>query len=581
MSENPANLLSIPSLIASFEAKHPKIVHFFHSRWRFAFYLPAYLLLLTLIHYIFAFSPTPYSGSSNGWASPEKKVAFIILLELFFAFVAVWLILNFMAKRLTSRKIAFAFVLVSSAILILFSFLRYMNFAGYKHDWGANDPDGHFAIIYDIFNTGKIPDQDLTRGQYYQPKFWHALMALCMKINSLFIHAPEGNALVTPAVLTFPLYDYQQYALLESCRIWINFYGTLSLYFLYRIYVRLFEKGLKLCIASAFLAITPVFWYVPFYGNNDSLSFAFALMGLLFALEYRKSKSFVDIILSGVGIGLGMMCKLSNALVALPVAFIFVLELIERIKGKGEGEKFFSGERKRFFFQILIFAIVVFPLGLGLHVYNRVAFGEPIGYVLDLEWSTGEFRQNFMHIDSAVYNPFQRFFSFPQADLWFSMFNLRYCQTRVDGWWVSAWGEQDFNVWTAFLKTALWGESTLSLSSAGLVFASIAYYFYIIAGIFFLIFLVLYTVKAVLDHKSDYFLYGLMAITFISVAASYIYFSAKYPVGCSMNARYALLLFIPIQVVLASGFVDLGRLLGKLRCRIKARSQKEKNEDGE
>ena len=559
--------IGLADKIDAFKAKFPKIQRFLHSRWRFALYLPLLLLGLTLIHYLFAYSATPYGGS-EGWKSAGAKTVFFVLFAIFYLFVALRLVFLGLAKRLTARHLGFAFMLVSAGILIVFSFYRYMNYAGFKHDWGLsyyasnyNDPNGHFGIIYDIFNNGRIPDPDLDKGQYYQPKMWHSLMAMWMNLSKIFIHAPAENPVLDVPGKVFPLYTYHEYALLESCRIMINFYGILTLYFMFRVFVRLFEKGAKLAVASFFISTTPVLWYVPFYGNNDSLSFAFALMGLLFALEFRKRHSYVNIVLSGIGIGAGMMCKLSSAMVAFPVAFIFILELVKVLKAKPKGSKFWTPEVTAFAFQILAFAIVVFPLGLGTHLYNKIVFGEPIGYVYDLEWHTGSFRQNWMHLDDKVYSPLARFFTFPQSDLYYSMFNLRYCKevtTLSDGtrWWVSKWGEQDFNVWTAFLKTSLWGETTLNLSDATLVFATIAYHTYIVLGCLFLFMALIYIGRSFFKKDSNRFLFFLMLIIALSTGFSYAYFCGKYPVGCSSNARYALLLFIPIQVTLASGFVD-------------------------
>ncbi|MCR5490856.1 MAG: glycosyltransferase family 39 protein [Bacilli bacterium] len=559
---------AIADKIDALWAKHPKLQHFFRSRWRFALYLPLLFVALFAIHFIFAYSATPYSGTSQGWRSEGAKTAFYVCFAIFYVLVVLRLVFLGLIKRLNAKHIAFAFVLISAGILINFSFYRYMNYTGFKHDWGMsyykasnNDLNGHFGLIYDIFNNGRIPDPDLNKGQYYQPKMWHGIMALWMNISKIFIHAPAENALVPVVGEAFPLYTYHEYALLESCRIIINFYGILTLYFLYRIYVRIFEGGPKLAISSAFIALTPVFWYVPFYGNNDSMSFAFALMGLLFALEYRRTHKISDIVLCAVGIGCGMMCKLSSAMVAFPVAFIFLLELIKVFKARPKGQSFWTPEMKKFAIQIAVFAAVVFPLGLGWHLYNKVVFGEPIGYVYDLEWHTGTFRQNFMHLDSNVYSPWARFFTFPSSDLYYSMFNLRYCKTYeylADGskWWISKWGEQDYNVWTAFLKTSLWGETSYSLSGTGLFFATMAYHTYIILGCLFLFMAAIYLGRTFLSDKANKELFILMAIIALTTGFSYAYFCAKYPVGCSSNARYALLLFIPIQATLSSGIVD-------------------------
>ena len=168
-------------------------------------------------------------------------------------------------------------------------------------------------------------------------------------------------------------------------------------------------------------------------------------MALFFALKYKEKQNFRYIVLTAVGIGLSMATKLSNAVIAVPIAFIFLLVLIQTIK------KTNTLSLKKFILQIAVFAVIVFPLGLAIPIYHKIAFDMPFGYVLDLE-TNGE---NWMHIDQQMYNPIVRFFLFPTPDLFFSITNLRYNSeyVLVNGVadWISKFGEQDFNVWTSFL----------------------------------------------------------------------------------------------------------------------------------
>ena len=77
-------------------------------------------------------------------------------------------------------------------------------------------------------------------------------------------------------------------------------------------------------------------------------------------------------------------------------------------------------------------------------------------------------------------------------------------------------------------------------------------------------------VKMIKREKIDARLYIMMAIFFLTNAFSYIYFNYKYPVGCSENARYAMLILIPIQVAVSSFVVDVTKGIVKI-------TKKEKN----
>lgn len=539
-----------------------KIQQFFAWKYHYWITLPLYFILLYVMYFIFAFKTSTYVKFPElpqevGFASYASYLAFIILLVLFVVLIGARIALKRRNKTLKAEDLTISFVMIGMSVLILFSYLRFMNTNLYKHDWSLYEKGGHFSIIYDIFNTGKWPDANMT-NQYYQPKVWHTVVALFMKLNSFIIphFSTSQDFLSSQAQSWFPNYDLYQYTLLETSRILMAYYGSLTIFFGYKIFKLLGLKGSRLVIASFLISFTPVMYYLPFYGNNDSLSFFFGVMALFFALKYKEKQNFRYIVLTAVGIGLSMATKLNNAVIAVPIAFIFLLVLIQTIK------KINSLNLKKFILQIAVFAVIVFPLGLAIPIYHKIAFDMPFGYVLDLE-TNGE---NWMHIDQQMYNPIVRFFLFPTPDLFFSITNLRYNSeyVLVNGVadWISKFGEQDFNVWTSFLKTALWGEGGINASKFLLGICYVLYAFAILLGVAFIVFFWIYVIKTILNLcKKDrtYPSFGslVMLLTFLTTFVSYAYFNYRYPVGCSANARYAMFMFFPLYYFVSDGAVNL------------------------
>jgi hypothetical protein len=516
------------------------------KKWRFAITLPLLFLFLVLLYFSFCYQEGVYSGSTGFKSDAALTIAIVFLVGFVIAIIAYFTVMG-IEKKLTANRLAFCFVLLSCAVLLFFGGIRMMNNNVWKHDWSVYYNSGHWDVIYEIFNTGKWPDVSLV-SQAYQPKLWHTCMALFMKFMSWFMPIPVNNAVPADAVMNFPLYTQYEYNLMESTRIMITYVGILTIYLGYRIFKEMDLKGPSLVIATALLCCTPVFWYLPFYANNDSFALFFAFLALYFALRYRHTHAWGDIIVTALAIGLGMECKLNAGLVAVPVAFIFLCELL-RIYKKDETKTLLEPKevRRRFWLQILVFAVIVFPLGLAWSIYAKLKFNEPFGYVMDLEHDLqGNYYQNWMHIEES--NPFLRFLAYPSPDLFFgTIWNMR---------GNAVWGKQDFNIWTAFLKTALWGEGTPAFNTTTTTYAlcEIVYYLAIFVGILFLLSILYFAIRAILRKRlSNPFLAGLLGFFFLAQAFSYAYFAYRYPVGCSMNARYAMLLFIPLYAILAEG----------------------------
>ncbi len=526
---------------------------------------PVAIFIIYMIFFLFCYQQKMYQDIA--FNSTASQTIFVILVIAFAVLVIGYYILLCVSKRLSTRKSVFLVFLLASALVLPFAMARVYNDDSFTHDYGVFNNGGHWAIIYDIYKTGQIPGVDMS-NQYYQPKFYHAFVAFFIRFNSNFLPKFQGSLDIVPNVASsshFNLYTLFDYTAFETARIFLALQGIVLLYFVYKTIVELKMNKRMSAIAAFIIFLTPVFWFISSYKNNDALATLLMFAALFAALRYKETHSYVSLVLTALCIGLGMETKLSAAMVAFPVALIFALELLKIFRKNHKWSKPTKKEFLPFFIQMVIFAVIVFPLGLGGAIYSKVKYNMPIGYVWDLVAAYGT--DYFMYIDPKVYSTFSRVVMFPSPDLFWDMFNVRYA--KVNGV-LNPYGYIDFNCWTAFLKTGLWSESYLSKTSAfgpmmndnplmwpamGLMYmtAIIIGLIFVIGSIYFIVKRIISIIKK--EDQSDSTIFWIMAITFITSAISYMSFCLRYPVGCTMNARYGMLLYLPIAVV-ASAVID-------------------------
>jgi 4-amino-4-deoxy-L-arabinose transferase-like glycosyltransferase len=396
-------------------------------------------------------------------------------------------------KRLTYDK--------AVELIILMGFILRLGYGSYtsifarQHDVGKSINDsGHIGYIYQIYSKFKLPSSNTF--QFYHPPLHHIISAVFMRINSFFFFFKDI------------------YSLIDKVKILTIFYSCSALLVLYEIIKELKLSKTVNIIALTILAVHPTFIILSASINNDMLSILFLFIALLYSIRWYKKPSFFNIIMIALSIGLGMMTKLSTAIIAPITAVIFII-------------KWFSYFRKPQFYklipQFIIFAIICIPLGLIYPLRNYLLFGQPLGFV----W---EVTNPQLYVGDKSY--FVRFIWFPIKDFFYNL-------------WASP--GFDYNIWIYTLKCSVFGEFGYW---QGALFAVFLLLFNCIVAPISLFAMIYIWVKKYNKYQLSKII---LTSLWIIVMAMFISFNIKYPYGCTMDFRY----IVPTLLV---GSVFIGML---------------------
>ncbi len=282
---------------------------------------------------------------------------------------------------------------------------------GYRSDTVGT---GHLGYIEYICNNLQLPDfSPLERWSFYNPPFFHLTSAILLRFF-IFLGIP---------------YD-ASWELLQYYPCVTIFFATLGVYKILR---KLNINDLVLPLSCVFVAFSPSLSYLSTTLNNDPLSVAFIIWTVYFALVWHEKPSTRTIVPVALCIGLGMMTKLTVALIAPPVAVIFAF-------------KFFKEKKYLVYLkQFCIFAAVCVPLGMFWSVRNILLYELPMTYVQEIP---AKLPQNI-----SGHSTWEKFGIPPLSDL-----------TNI----YSSWGEgseASFNMWSQTLRTAIFDENMLTFHS--------------------------------------------------------------------------------------------------------------------
>ena len=369
-----------------------------------------------------------------------------------------------------------------------------------QHDEGwfsdTEPASGHLGYISYLFTNHRLYQGDYrSLMQYCHPPLHHSICAVWMHIMEDIFHVERDTALESMQMLTL-------------------FYSVSIIISAYLIFRHFKLEGLSLYVPLAITSLHPCFTYLAALINNDALAWAFTMGAFLCTLKWYREPSMKNIMKLSLCIGLGMMSKLSAALIALPVAQVFIIVFIRNFKDSW----------KKMLLQFSAFGAVCVPLGMWFPVRGLIRWGIPLTYVQELD----------PDMDQAIKDVtfFERITDFRLVQLSNVFENWAYRDEAGE-----LCGMNEHNPLIAIMKNSLFGEFINgTYFDTAMINVSRAFFW---TGVAVALTALVSMVATLVKDRSIDEVYKLFTVMFYAVLVGNLYsMSANYPMVCTMNFRY-------------------------------------------
>lgn len=370
----------------------------------------------------------------------------------------------------------------------------------------------YIKYIYENWSLPNITEGFNTDGefyiglsQYYHPPLHHFLAAVWMKLQTLC------------GVTLYAAYENVQYLTMT--------YSALMMVVGYKLFKEFKLKGAALYTAFAVLAFHPTFYIFAGSVNNDPLTTLFLFLAMLYTVRWYRNKSYKNTIMLALAIGLGMLTKLSGAMIAFGTGFVFLFALFTESTGG------FVANFKALWRKFAVFAAICFPLGLWWPFHCKIKYGMPIGFVPALG------KGNEMYLGG--YTLWERLTG---AGEWhISNIYPNVGATAADG---GAGKFFDYGIAPYIVKSSLFGEY-FNKTNVGTIQNVFGYIMFFSAAALILISLAGLVVGLKTIKKKDGIIendnrlpFTFLIVYYAFLVGSYVVFCFSYPHTCTMDFRY-------------------------------------------
>lgn len=435
-------------------------------------------------------------------------------------------------NKLTYKTFIILMLIIGFAVRV--GYMLYTPPNSRQYDTQTSGHDGHEAYAWTIYDTGKLPSSNVY--QFYHPPlnaifqagfmhFFSGFSSFLTKFFGLGDYFPMKFIDSKPDYLTA-----ERWMLFSSCQILSVIYSMVACVYSIKI-IKMFKLSSKLNLfLYAFVIFFPRNYQMSAQLNNDALSFTISILALYYCLKwFKEGKTYLSMALCGLFVGLGLMTKVSSATICLPIAGLFIYELVLVIRKKSEMSWV------KALIQFSIFAVIAIPIGFWFHIYAKVRFDQKFGHVFSslADWLyTG---------DKSI---MERFIFPFDWDQWFGS--------------PFASSDKGYFLFTYLVRTSMFWESAYwqgeSFAFVGLMSAYLACLAIIIDIIYCIVVLnkkrkkgeFSFGFKTNKDRLPNFIFISLLIL---SQVVGIYYFYIKMPYGCTMDFRY----IMPIILGLALG----------------------------
>ena len=454
-------------------------------------------------------------------------------------------------NKLTIEIILFLIFLIGMLMELNYMLITPYNYR--QHDVFSHTIAGHEGYALTIFKTGQMPNKVDQTGhldyQFYHPPFNAFMQSLMMHISIPFMklynllsgsnyydvdqmknftmegfenayqylensnHNPNVNQYAS-VELWNEAYNYTKpvHLLYQTSEILSTFYMNVALYFAIKIVYKLKVKDIHKIFAALFVALFPALFILAGQENNDPLCIMNCFIVIYFTVCWWENHSYFNAVMIGLFGGLAMFAKLSGALIVVPAIVAFAIVLIQSIIKK---EKFIY-----ILIQGAMIGLIIAPLGLWFHIYAKVKFDQPFGFV-------------FSNLNSKLYVGDYSFFA-----RFINIFDFKDMS-------ITLWGNTfiNYNLPNFLIKSALFGEYSFMNSDGLAIISLLLNYVFVYASLVLMIFYFIYSGKEHLEIKI------IGGVLIVSQLLAQLYFNIKMPYGCTMDFRYIVPIILGFMIL--------------------------------
>ena len=453
----------------------------------------------------FIFKPLYFKNGNMG--STDGIIPRIFIYLCIITLLAVSIVLKVKNKLSIETLLFLVFLL---GVLMQLNYMLITPFNYRQHDVFSYNDAGHQGYAWTIYTTGKLPTQVDSTGhldyQFYHPPFNAFMQATFMHVCKPFMQAYN-------ALFHSNYYDVNNMdSLFQTSEILATFYMNVATYFAIKIAYKLKAENKFKVMAALFISLFPALMILAGQENNDPLCIMNCFIVIYFTVCWWGNHSYFNAAMIGLFTGLAMFAKLSGALILIPAIVAFAFVLIQNIIKK---ESF-----KHIIIQGAMIGLIASPLGFWFHIYAKVRFNQPFGFV-------------FSNLNSELYvgnyNFFQRFINiFDFADMSTSL-----------------WGNTfvNYNLPNFLIKSALFGEYSFLFADPLALLSLVFNYLFVYLSLALMIVYFVYSGK---EHLEVKIIGGVIILTQL---IAQLYFNIKMPYGCTMDFRYIVPIILGFMIL--------------------------------